>query len=87
MEYEITYYVSFYCYRCKGHHSESVTMAGEFDMFDAFNVVAERNVRGSNKSIGKCTYPGQGHTITNLALTGIRKRPVIEPEEVKPLVQ
>lgn len=87
LEYEIIYYVQFYCPRCKNHPTETVTVPGDFDAFEAFNVVMERNVRGSFKAIGKCVYPGQGHVISNFSLTGIRKQPIIEMEEVKPLVK
>lgn len=78
---EISYFVSFYCPKCKSHISESVTFKDtEFDMVEAFNHVADRNVRGSGKAIGKCNYPGTGHIIQGLTLTGIKQR-IAKPEE------
>lgn len=71
----IVYFITFYCPKCRNRVSETVNLPDpQFDMTRAFNIVAERNVRGSGaKVIGKCSYPGTGHEISSLTLTGIKR--------------
>jgi hypothetical protein len=80
---QISYYVSFYCPKCKSHISDVAVITDEaFDMVEAFNMVAEKNVRGSGKAIGKCNYPGTGHIIQGLTLTGTKRNRVeADPSE------
>lgn len=66
------YFITFFCHKCRTNVTERVQIEGDFDAVEAMNVVIEKNLRGSVKAMGKCKYPGQGHEIANLSLSGVK---------------
>lgn len=66
----LRYFLKFYCTRCKGWIS-FIAVAPDYN--HAVDRMVNSNVQGHPNLVGqrKCDYPGKGHTITSITLTGV----------------